>query len=340
MTHVSAMTRQCVEIFSSSVMSRVCLHVFSVLGATSSAYASDLQLHLGGLHATHSELTYSWALEYRHPLNKHLSASLSWLTEGHVPGHHRDGQAVQLWWHTASAARRPVFELGLGPYRYFDTRNAQNADGYTDAHGWGFVATAGATWEFSGKWLASLRINRTQVHESIKTTALVAGVGYRFGPANGSTSDASSSSAISRAIRTEVDVMVGGTTVNSFDSDARLAKAVSVRFRATDHLTGSLTYIDEGKVQPGWRAGIAPQVWLEQDLTDHLSVGAGIGPYFATRNPRKLDGEDAPSTSALVSITAAYAIAPAWNARLTWNRVATRYDRDADVVMVGLGYRF
>jgi hypothetical protein len=41
-----------------------------------------------------------------------------------------------------------------------------------------------------------------------------------------------------------------------------------------------------------------------------------------------------------VSFSAAYAVTPQWAARLTWNRVGTRYDRDADVVMLGLGYRF
>jgi hypothetical protein len=90
----------------------------------------------------------------------------------------------------------------------------------------------------------------------------------------------------------------------------------------------------------GRRAGLAPQVWLEDDLTERLSVGVGLGPYFALRKPRDADGRSASAVSALISITAAYAITPEWTGRLIWNRVETRYDRDSDVVMLALGYRF
>jgi hypothetical protein len=110
--------------------------------------------------------------------------------------------------------------------------------------------------------------------------------------------------------------------------------------KPTDHLTGSLAYLNEGDVQRGRRAGLAPQIWLEDDLTYRLAVGVGVGPYFAMRKPRRSNRRSASTVSALISITAAYAITPEWIGRLIWNRVETRYDRDADVVMFALGYRF
>jgi hypothetical protein len=304
----------------------------------SPAFASELQWYLGGLHANpRSELTYSWALEYRHPLGNHLSGSFTWLNEGHVPGHHRDGQAIQLWWNTSHANRGPRLEVGLGPYRYFDTVDAANADRYANAHGLGLVASAGATWHIGGGWLTSLRINRVYVHDSIGSTAVAAGIGHRFGSISVGTSGAFHT--VYRG-RREFDAMVGATVVNSFDSDASLARAVALRVRATDHLTGSLTYLNEGDVQRGRRAGLAPQIWLEDDLTGDLSVGVGVGPYFATRKPSAVDGRRASAVSALISITAAYAISPGWIGRLIWNRVETDYDRDSDVVMLAVGYRF
>jgi hypothetical protein len=334
--------KQFVANLADRLATRIGLPSLFLIAVASPAYAGELQLHLGGLHASpHSEPTYSWALEYRHPLADKVSASFGWQNEGHVPGHHRDGHTVQLWLHTAPAQRRPAFAIGLGPYRYFDTRDARNTDGYINAHGWGFVASAEATWALRGNWQASLRLNRTQVHDSMKTTALVAGIGYRLGPpASGSSGNADAGSAWPAGRRMELDAMLGGTIVNSFDSDALLAKAISLRMRASEHLTGSISYFDEGRVQPRWRAGIAPQVWVEQDLGERLSVSAGVGPYFATRNPGRTDGGSAPTTSLLVSFSAAYALSPSWLARLTWNRVGTRYDRDTDVVMLGVGYRF
>jgi outer membrane scaffolding protein for murein synthesis (MipA/OmpV family) len=44
--------------------------------------------------------------------------------------------------------------------------------------------------------------------------------------------------------------------------------------------------------------------------------------------------------SALVSISASYRITHNWSARVTWNRVVTRYSHDTDVILCGIGYRF
>lgn len=309
-------------------------------------FATDLNLYAGGLHASGpSERTYSWALEYRRPINENFSGSFTWLNEGHPPGHHRDGQAVQLWWHTAPRGSGPVYSVGLGPYHYFDTVRANNAAGYGNDHGWGIVASAEAAWHLNGNWLALLRINRVNVHDSIKSTALVAGVGYRFGATAGSGDTAwiatrERPDASRRDDRLELQGMLGATIVNSFDSDGELAKGIAVRMRAGKHLAGSLSYLNEGSVQHGRRAGLAPQIWLEDDLTERISVGAGVGPYFATRRPDDIDGRSVSKVSVLVSATAAYAISPRWVGRLTWNRVETRYDRDSDVITLGLGYRF
>jgi hypothetical protein len=322
------------------MINRVCVIAIATT-MSSPGFASELHFFLGGAQASSpSELTYSWALEYRSRFSDHLSGSFTWLNEGHEQNHHRDGQAVQLWWHTAPDGRRARFELGLGPYRYFDTVTASNAEGYRNAHGWGLVASAGATWPMRDGWLASLRINRVQVSGSINSTAVVAGLGYNFDAANDTALKAAPVSRSMDFRRSELDVMAGATIVNSLDADGELAGAVSWRVRATDHLTGSLTYLYEGKVHPGQRAGIAPQIWLEDDLTRRFSVGVGLGPYFATQKPPATEDASPSNVSALVSVTASYAITPDWVGRLTWNRVATRYDRDSDVVLFALGYRF
>lgn len=44
--------------------------------------------------------------------------------------------------------------------------------------------------------------------------------------------------------------------------------------------------------------------------------------------------------SVLISISGAYRVTKHWSARLTWNRVVTRYDRDTDVILAGIGYRW
>jgi len=124
-------------------------------------------LHLGGLRASAgTETSYSWALEYRRPISDTLSANFIWLNEGHPGGlsqdHHRDGQGAQLWWHTAPSVRGLQFEVGLGPYCYFDTVSASNPEGYVNAHGWGLLCSIGATWYLGDGMLTALRLNRVQ----------------------------------------------------------------------------------------------------------------------------------------------------------------------------------
>src|SRR6185503_3683394 len=84
--------------------------------------------------------TVGWALSYTHDLARHLSASFSYLNEGHVPGHHRDGFVPQLWLGSGELlARRFSLAAGIGPYHYFDTVPASSAAGYEDRRGWGVV---------------------------------------------------------------------------------------------------------------------------------------------------------------------------------------------------------
>jgi hypothetical protein len=319
----------------------------SVLSVPSSA--SELQLHLGGLRAgSGMETSYSWALEYRRPISAALSASFSWLNEGHPEGaiqdHHRDGQAAQIWWHTAPSSHGLRFEVGLGPYRYFDTVASSNAEGYVNAHGWGLLGSIGATWYLGNGMLTSLRLNRVHTRTGMTTTALVAGLGYRFGDGD-ERPERRAATQPGVTGRIEFDAMLGGTIVNSLSSEVDLAKAITLRYAPGGHISASLTYLDEGNLDTGGsrigrRAGLAPQIWLQEDLTSRFSIGVGLGPYFATTRLRRSDSQDPSRVAALVSVTAAYAITPSWTGRMTWNRVGTTYDRDTDVVMLGLGYRF
>jgi hypothetical protein len=80
------------------------------------------------------------------------------------------------------------------------------------------------------------------------------------------------------------------------------------------------------------------QLWLERAfLDDRVTLGIGGGPYFVVDTYRPKDDE---TVVGVFSITAGYRLSPRWTARLSWNRVVTNYDSDADVILAGLGYRF
>jgi hypothetical protein len=67
----------------------------------SAAKAGELDGYTGRLKYNDDDPnTYTWGIEYREPLSDHWAASFVWLNEGHKPHDHRDGQALQIRWHT------------------------------------------------------------------------------------------------------------------------------------------------------------------------------------------------------------------------------------------------
>src|ERR1043165_8728737 len=141
------------------------------------------------------ERASAWLISYHQALGEHLAASFTYQNEGHVPNHHRDGQSLQLWAKTTAfsprrrlAARaappRPPASLaaGPGPYRYYDTTVAtgESTSDYSNAHGYGVLYSATATWSGAGRWLYQVRLDHVETKKSIDTTELVFGVGYKL----------------------------------------------------------------------------------------------------------------------------------------------------------------
>src|ERR1700678_346603 len=132
------------------------LGMFAIPGAR----AAELDGFDGKLDSdTSGDETYTWGIEYREPLTDYLNGGFVWLNEGHLPHNHRDGQAVQLWWHTQPDPLGLVFEAGLGPYRYYDTHLRATDPGFQDRHGWGALASASVDWYFASRWFVYLRLN-------------------------------------------------------------------------------------------------------------------------------------------------------------------------------------
>jgi hypothetical protein len=292
--------------------------------------------------------TYTWALEYRQPFSAHLAASFTWLNEGHLIDHHRDGQAAQLWWRSRQDGTGLVFEGGIGPYHYYDTTDAElvatpnggNYIDYENAHGWGVLTSAAMDWYFKHGWFAMLRLNAIEAAGKVRSTALLAGVGYRFGTTPGSNYLKSDSWFAVDPPRSEVDALAGRAVLNSFRSEGSFAQALSVRTKITTYLAASLTYTVAQNVPLDWHSGAAVQLWAEAPLTSRFSVGAGVGVFVIADRASGDTATSATDPAGILGITMAYAIGDRWIARAIWNRVTTRDDDDSDIVLIGLGYRF
>lgn len=311
-------------------------------GSALAAQAQELVGLAGALQESHrGERTFSGEIEYRQRLGDFLDLSGAWINEGHVPGHHRDGGAAQLWVRTNAWDRRLTVAAGIGPYFFFDTVPAANPSGSHDDHGQGLIASLAATWHLDGPWSVQLRANRVAAYHSVDTTSLLLGVGYRL--QGGGASGRDSSATASKEPDREISLVLGRTILNTLESEDAFATQVEYRTRLGPYFAWSVSALNEGDEATQRRSGVTTQFWVGRAMPDErVTMAIGIGPYVILdirRNPRDVD-EPRERLAGILSLTTAYAPTAHWAVRLTWSRVVAEKSHDTDVLLLGAGYRF
>jgi hypothetical protein len=314
--------------------------VFFVLSPLASAQEFSL---LAGPLVSDSANTYSWEASYREGLGRFAAWSFSWINEGHIPEHHRDGQTLQAWGRLPLWNDRLEISAGTGPYRYFDTTAARSGGDYSNTHGWGVLWSMRAAYYFDRRWIAQAQLNHAQVFGGPDTTALLFGIGYQLETKGEPGPRQRALPRTSTVTNNEVTMMLGKTILNSDNSES--ANAVSLEYRRGlwRYVDVTASYIHEGGHIQSRRDGVAAQLWATRAFfDDRLTLSAGVGPYISiTQNDglpqsRASDGR----ISALVGVSASYRLGQHWLTRITWNRVVTRYNRDTDLIEAGVGLRF
>jgi hypothetical protein len=98
-----------------------------------------------------NETSYSWEAIYRQGLGRRAAWAFSWLNEGHIPDHHRDGPLLQAWARLPLLGDQLELSAGAGPYRFFDTIAAEAGESYANTHGWGAVLSLRAAYYFESR---------------------------------------------------------------------------------------------------------------------------------------------------------------------------------------------
>jgi hypothetical protein len=331
------------------------IRILMLLAGILAAPAADAQRQLefagGSTHETNFESTYGWELDYAEGLSEHSYAMLGWLNEGHQENDHRDGLTAQIWAHTDFLDRQLSLAAGVGPYAYFDTYRDEAHpfySPYTDAHGLTLIYSAELTWYMDQSWLTFLRANRLEAEGQVSTMLLL-GLGYEFD--GQSAPRPASTAAGTEPLKNWLTLYVGRTSLNSFVSESSTAYAIEYRRRLSRHVDWSVGWLDEGTNDIVHREGVTLQLWLVRPLLEHrLALGIGAGTYIAENQRDQTFSvahhqvsstpSDDQRVSGIVSVVATYRLDQHWLARLSFNRIVTNYDRDADVILLGTGYRF
>jgi hypothetical protein len=305
------------------------------------AGAQELYALWGGQHTQNpNESTYSYSYEYLQNLSEDFVASYTYLNEGHVTNHHRDGHSVQLWYRWLTPQRRFALLAGIGPYRFYDTTELPGATSSTDLHGWGVMGSAIANWYFHYPWVVQLRYNYTYTSSSITTSTYQLGIGYQFDPAArpGPVVPAASYG-FDGAGQNELTAMIGQNVVNNFQSPRGAAWAIEYRYRLSPFVAFSGAVLDEGDSGPVRRKGVTAEAWLTRDFLDHRGeVGIGIGPYLALSDYHGSGSQT--NVLGLLTVTMAYRFSRDWRARFYWYRTVTNTGTDTDCILIGVAYAF
>jgi len=314
----------------------------------SPALAQELHALAGGQYTQSlREKTYSYSIEYLQNFNDYAYGTFTWLNEGHVTNHHRDGYSPQFWLRLPSASRHFALSAGVGPYRYYDTTSLA-ALGVTDAHGLGVLGSVAAEWYLHNPWVMELRYNYAHTSNSITTHTALIGFGYQF-------EDSSSAGPVWKTQRYgfyppdqrfELTVMAGSTVVNNFNSPRGVAWGTELRYRLTPYIDAIGTYLDEGDARVVKRKGAAGQLGLKREfLNHHADVGVAGGFYLArdrdySSPETQVLGLITTRTQALglLTMTVTYRAEVGFRLRAYWYRTLTTNGRDTDVVMLGLGW--
>lgn len=312
---------------------------FACACSASAAMAQDASLLAGALRADTDEDNTSFAVNvgYTQHLGNYVAVSADYLNEGHPRFHHRDGLGAQLWVHTAIPAKGWSFGAGIGPYFYFDTTTGNGSAGdYRNEHGWGQLMSVNAIYHFHSRLYAEARVSHTHGIASHDSSMLMVGLGYELG-------------SVPRSVRLEnadtgdnqVMVLVGRSIVNSFKSETASASGLEYRRTLTPSVEWSAILMNEGKVDSAERKGVSTQLWLLRPFIERTVLEMGLGAYaMRDQLDRTTAGGRKTHVAPIASIGMRYRLGDAWRAQLTWSRVITRYERDSDVFLLGVGMAF
>jgi hypothetical protein len=296
----------------------------------------------------------AWGLEFRKSFCTHFALSMAYLNDGHFPGHHRDGVSGEMWL-PFTLSHYVTLSLGGGPFYYFDTELAPNANGYADVHGWAWLLSADMRvplwWGHARHpgWFADIRYDWSAPAKDIETHSIGFGIGYQM-YSDFAVGAATHGTVEGFAVH-EIVGYVGKTVVNSFSSQWSYAEALEYREQLfVPFARVSVALVNEGDARLIRRNGVIYEAWLEPSFWDgNASVGLGWGGYTSVDKYRSSPGR---FVSYVVSVTLSarpFNLVPGLKStplgertavRVTWHRIVTDYSRDTDILLFGVGYRF
>ena len=311
--------------------------LFSLLAGP--IYAGEIHF-LGGYGATNHpvQTTGAWQVRYMEGLGENFAYSLSYVNQGHFIAHHRDGTSANLWLRTNQFYKQLSLAVGAGPIFYYDTIRPPDGAA-SDVHGWGTMVNLLASWYTKNRWIYQLQGSWVRGGNSFDTLSVLAGIGYQLDPPASPGPALKAPRQTEETTDNELTIFGGQTVVNIPGNGNSTAGSIEYRRGIWRYVEWTAGALYEGRSNLIDRYGLTTQIWLAKSFfDDRLALGAGVGFYLA--QDRLREERSGGFVSEIVSITVSYRLSTHWLIRSTWDRIITDYDRDTDIFLGGIGYRF
>lgn len=326
-------------------LSKWTLSILLLVCACSGLKAQELTVLDGRMRSDdgrHSTFTYQ--VDYSQEFYRNFAASVAYVNEGHVPGHHRDGTALEVWGRLPFDHNRFSVALGAGGYYYDDTQRLPGGSS-ADVHGTAPIFSVSVTGFLSDRWFYRAAVNHISPSGEMKVYTAALGIGFWFGrdqkPIPGELGDTPSER--SYLMEQEITVFGGQSVVNTFFSPKGRAFAAEYRCGLARHVDWTASLIYEGNPLIVRRSGFATQGWaVNSFFSDKVTVGIGFGPYvyLDKKHPDAVGSTDSTSIAGLGSLSMTQRLSKHLMVRLLFDRVMSNYNRDADIFLLGLGYHW
>jgi len=292
------------------------------------------------------ETSPAWQAMFRHGFLRNFAASLSWINEGHLKEHKRDGAAAQAWGRLLLPGGRATVGVGAGVYHYFDTVLLPGGD-HKNVHGWAPAYSLTASYYPRESWFVQAAVNHIHPGGDFSSNTFLAGVGYRLwkqpGAPSGTGGTGPGKPAPGRTTGYEVVPFLGQVVVNSGGNEPGIGAGVEFRMGIDTHLDWTVSWLREEVSGTLDRTGLGTQIWLVDAFLDRrvtLGFGAGLYSFVDFEAPPEPGGIRNLDIAGLLTVTTSYRLSDRWFTRFNWNRVMSNDSRDSDDFLLGVGYRW
>jgi hypothetical protein len=307
------------------------------------AHASQLSVLAGATEGLDTgDASYSWQADFRYDFLRNFAASLSWINEGHLKEHRRDGYSGQALAQVPLLDKRLSIGIGAGVYRFFDTRLLPDGN-HENVHGWAPIYSLTATYDLKKSWFARFAFNHIHPAGDFDSNTYLIGVGYRLwkeaeppaGPGNGTP--------LPKTTGYEMMPFLGQVVVNSPRNETGIGSGVEFRMGIDENLDWSVTLLNENVSRTIRRTGLGTQIWLVDAFLERritLGFGAGLYAFVDAEPPADAGAGSRLDIAGLVTVTTSYRFSDHWFTRFNWDRVESNDNRDSDIFLLGVGYRW